>query len=343
MALKKNKKPSTDTFCLGVNFKVKDLNMVPLAGCDATEEVITICGYANFAGSCVDEASTFMDRVGDIVVPDGIDLTNYKKSPIILFQHDRETVIGKAVELTKRVDGLYVTAEVHAGACEEETFYAIKNGLYTSFSIGFRTRKAEYKTVGDKEIFFITNSELLEISVVSIPACTDSTFNVVKSFEGNIYAGDLDHSPQNIPAKNAEYKHEGDRTLKILFRDSLTSDQVKEFETLGLAGKLDEPVEVDTKLYVDAKYATLKAVIDGLTETVATLTKSAEAEAETTTEEALPTAEEVAAAAAEAIAAEEVAAAAVEAAVEEEKAANVEAVKALSESFATLKALVEEK
>jgi len=329
-------KRQSDTFRLGVNFAIKSMDNAPVMGTDETEEVITIEGYANFSGTCVDESTTMMDRVGDIVVPSGIEITNYKKSPVILFQHDRDNVIGKAVTITQKPDGLFVKAEIHAGACEHEIFYAIKNGLFTSFSIGFRTKKAEWKPVGDTEVFFITKSELLEVSVVSIPCNTDSTFSLVKSFEGNFYAGDVDFTPKSAPTADETTTCAGDNTMRIKLRDMLPEDKVKELEGLGLAETLDEFREVDTKSFIEALVhkqvaAAVKEAMDAFS---AEQTKTDEPVSEEAVEPEQP---------AEETASEEDSEAKEDAENEVvDKEDDVEAIKSLTDAIATLKAVVAE-
>lgn len=340
MAIKRNGKKSAgfqpEAFRLGINFKIKDTSTMPMANVDASmpeevEEVITIEGYANFSGACVDESTTMMDRVGDVVVPSGINIDNYQKSPVILFQHDREYVIGKAVVVTKKLDGLYVTAEIHSGACEEEDFYAIKNGLYTSFSIGFRTKSASWKPIGDTEVYFIDKSELLEISIVSIPCNTDSTFQVVKSFEGNFYAGDVNFTPTPTQPVGSNKTIDGENVMKIALRDMLSEEKVKELEALGLGASLDALQDVDTKSFIESlvakQFAVLKEEIEVL---ITEKTKAAEPAAEEEAASAQPT--EEAAAKGEGEANED--------AVPEVKEEDVAAVKSLSDAVASLKALV---
>lgn len=338
MAVKKNKSKNAefnpDAFRLGVNFAIKSMNDQPMGGEGETEEVITIEGCANFSGNVVSESSTFIDRVGDVVVPDGIDVTNYKKSPIILFQHDRTQVIGKAIDITKKSDGLYVTAEIHAGACDDEVFYAIKNGLYTSFSIGFRTRKAEWKTIGDTEVFFITQSELLETSIVSIPCNTDSTFSVVKSFDGNIYSNDVDYAAlSQEDSKNKSLNVDGDEYMKVKLRDTLSADMVKAMEEKGLTKMLDEAVEVDTKTFIEDLVAS--TVTAEVAKAIEAYKQSLVPVEEEKTQEQIE-AEEKALADAQALAAQEEEAAAVEAKLQSEATA----FKSLSDEIANLKALV---
>lgn len=136
-----------------------------------TIESIFIEGYAN---ACV------TDRSGDVITQDAWNkgLENYLKNPIVLAHHEHDEPIGRVVD--HRVDsrGLWVKARISAAA--EDTFNLIKDGILTTFSVGFMIKDAMYDAVTD--LFVIKELELLEISVVSVPCNQDSTFNLSKSF-----------------------------------------------------------------------------------------------------------------------------------------------------------------
>ena len=137
------------------------------------DEVLQIEGFAN---------TTTVDRVGDIILEEawtkgGLD--NYLKNPIILAYHNHSRPIGKMVDYSVNNKGLKVTAEILKSA--GEVYSLIKSGVLKTFSVGFRTREADYDT--DTDLFVIKDLELMEVSVVSIPANADSIFSVKKSFE----------------------------------------------------------------------------------------------------------------------------------------------------------------
>jgi len=128
-------------------------------------------------------STTTMDRVGDIIQADAWTktggLTNYKKNPIVLFNHQYSKPIGKAVDLHVSPEGLYIKAKISKASGDIGEL--IKDGVLGAFSVGFRIKDAEYddKTEG----FIIKDAELFEISVVSIPANQEAVFSLAKSFE----------------------------------------------------------------------------------------------------------------------------------------------------------------
>ena len=140
---------------------------------DDEEEKIVVEGFAN---------TTTIDRVGDIILEEawtkgGLD--NYLKNPIILAYHRHDEPIGIMVDYAVNNKGLKVTAEILKAS--GKVFSLIKSGVLKAFSVGFRVKDADYDSAAD--LFVIKDLELMEISVVSIPANADSTFSVRKSFE----------------------------------------------------------------------------------------------------------------------------------------------------------------
>lgn len=123
-----------------------------------------------------------IDRTGDRILLEGINIDNFKKNPIIYFNHSsaytygddiKSKVIGKAVKIEKK-DGKLIIEIVFDEGDEEaaEIKRKCEGGFLNAVSIGFRP------LVSDDTIAFlpgqkyatITQAELLEISIVEIPA-----------------------------------------------------------------------------------------------------------------------------------------------------------------------------
>lgn len=138
---------------------------------------LKITGYASTSDT---------DRVGDIILASawttngGLD--NYNKNPIILFNHDYDDPIGKAVDLQVDSRGLKITAIISKSA-GDNTWGLINDGVLTTFSVGFMVKDAMYNEINDG--FIIKDAELLEISVVSVPCNQEAVFNISKSLKPN--------------------------------------------------------------------------------------------------------------------------------------------------------------
>lgn len=163
---------SNKQFSLVSDFKVKELG--------EDDDAIVIEGYAN---------TTTQDRHGDVVLQEAWakgGMENYMSNPIVLAFHDHTKPIGIVSEHSIDDKGLKVVAKVFKSA--GNTYEFIKQGILKTFSVGFRVKDIDYHE--DTDVFFIKDLELLEISVVSVPANAGSIFSVKKAFDTeDDYAG----------------------------------------------------------------------------------------------------------------------------------------------------------
>ena len=121
------------------------------------------------------------DRMGDVIRQDGWQLDAYQKNPIVLFGHDHSQPIGRAHNV-KVVNGA-LTADFEFAPEEVNPFAAqvgrmVEAQFLKAVSVGFRP--LEYKPMKSGGLEF-TKSELLEISVVSVPANAEA-LSFAKSF-----------------------------------------------------------------------------------------------------------------------------------------------------------------
>jgi HK97 family phage prohead protease/HK97 family phage major capsid protein len=157
------------------NKEVKVTSLFTVKASDSDDDVIVIEGVAN---------STSKDRGGDVIKEEawgkgGLD--NFKANPVLLAFHDHRQPIGNVTELSVTEKGLSVVAEVMNTS--DNVFKMIKKGVLKAFSVGFIIKDAEYDS--EKDIFFIKDLELLELSVVSVGMNQDSLFSIRKSFESD--------------------------------------------------------------------------------------------------------------------------------------------------------------
>lgn len=132
------------------------------------------------------------DRYGDVVVIEGIDTTSFMKNPLLLKGHDAwgTDPIGKVIFLEKRdtLDGkqLYFRAKLDKeDPIAVKLYQKIKKGISLGVSIGFIPKDFERLNEDSGYGYKITQSELLEISLVTIPANQNSVVTSVKSFINN--------------------------------------------------------------------------------------------------------------------------------------------------------------
>ena len=204
-------------------------------------DVLKIKGYAN---------TTSKDRVGDIIresawLKGGLD--NYLKNPIILAYHNHSKPIGTTVDYSVSSKGLEVVAEISSAA--GEVYNLIKDGVLKTFSVGFSIKDAEYDK--EDEIFYIKDLELLEISVVSVPANQDSTFSIAKAL-GDDYA---DFKKEYIESEEIETNVDNspEASNETILKENLDMDKLEEL-TLKM-----EALEKAAADKVAADKATIKA------------------------------------------------------------------------------------
>lgn len=116
-----------------------------------------------------------VDRDGEIIIVKGIDLKNFKRNPLILFSHDRSGLpIGKAVNVKKTQDGeMHVKvqfAEPEVYGFADTVYKLVKGGYLNAVSIGFIPDFNAIRRDEKTGARIYDKTELLEISVVALPA-----------------------------------------------------------------------------------------------------------------------------------------------------------------------------
>ena len=122
-----------------------------------------------------------IDRGNDLIPPDAWgDLKNFQSNGIILFNHDRNNPIGRAVKVEKRDDGLFVKAKISDSDHPEVSRIRdlVKDGVLKTFSVGFDPKRMDEEDIDGKKVNVIKDAELLEISIVSLPMAERSLFEV---------------------------------------------------------------------------------------------------------------------------------------------------------------------
>jgi HK97 family phage prohead protease len=128
-------------------------------------------------------SSATPDRYGDIIDQKGWILENYKKNPVVLLNHDSNQLpIGKG-NVYLRDDKLVIDVEFDSedGRAAEVERKA-KKGFMNAVSVGFRPLESksrselpeDNKYYGQRGMYY-SKAELLEVSIVTIPANGEAT------------------------------------------------------------------------------------------------------------------------------------------------------------------------
>jgi HK97 family phage prohead protease len=122
-----------------------------------------------------------IDRVKDVMVPEGCVLDSYKNNPIFLFNHDPAMPIGNATVAIKngRVEALVDFAPKGISAKADECCALYKAGVLRAVSVGFQPIEAEPIKDGGMRY---NKWALMELSGVAVPA-NPNAITVERSLE----------------------------------------------------------------------------------------------------------------------------------------------------------------
>lgn len=127
-----------------------------------------------------------VDRAGDIIDPNGIDFTAYRKNPVILYQHDHDEPIARCTEIgvvDGKVEALVQFPDAGAAEKSDEVYNLIKAGVLNAISIGFIP--LESVSIDPKDSWGAkryTKCEMLEASIVSVP-CNSNALIIERTID----------------------------------------------------------------------------------------------------------------------------------------------------------------
>lgn len=180
-------------------------------------------------------------------------LENYLKNPVVLAYHDYSQPVGRVMEHKTDSKGLWIKARISSAA--EDVYKLVKDGVMTAFSIGFRVLDAEYNP--SAEVFLIKEVELLEISVVPVPANQNTTFSLSKAFDSaEDYASYKKlFAPVASQSKETESSSSADGTIKKEFKMNPEQIEAMMAEAAAKAAKqaLEQADQARAKAEADAK------------------------------------------------------------------------------------------
>lgn len=146
---------------------------------------LVIEGFANAAT---------VDRAKEKIEPTGWNLDNYKKNPVVLFDHGMDPSfgsmpVGQTVAAEAKPEGLYTKIQLSNSKTEKITAIRdlVGEGILKTFSVGFNPTEIDVvKSDNGDEVGLIKGAELIEVSIVPVPMNQDSTFAVMsKKFTSN--------------------------------------------------------------------------------------------------------------------------------------------------------------
>jgi HK97 family phage prohead protease len=194
------------------------------------------------------------DRMGDVIDPNGWSLANFRNNPIALFSHSSSLPIGVwknvRVEGGKLLGELEMLPEGRSPRVDEIRAF-VETGMLRAVSVGFRPIAYEPLPSSKNGGVRYTSSELLECSVVSIPANPNAlqvarSLNLSSEAQGLIFGKSADEI-ESIVRRGAP----GETAAKSLPRKSnpmtTLSERIEAAQTeiVTLKGQLTEQLKGD--------------------------------------------------------------------------------------------------
>jgi HK97 family phage major capsid protein/HK97 family phage prohead protease len=221
------------------------------------------------------------DRLGDIVEPMGI---KFKNPTPLLWQHRSSEPVGTVTFKKPTEEGMEFEARLptveEPGNLKDridEAWQSIKLGLVRAVSIGFRA--IEMSFMDDGGVRFL-RSEVLELSLVTIPANASATIATIKSIDAELLAASGQEQPGLPAASGQTAKPPGDTgkvkliTPKEAKMAKTVAEQISAFEATR-AAKAARMNELMTKAAEDGstlaeaeseEYDTLEAEVKKIDE-----------------------------------------------------------------------------
>lgn len=148
-----------------------------------------------------------VDRQGDSIDQSGWELDNYLKNPVILFAHNyAELPIAKTVNIEKTESGLVIDivfASEDANPKAQQVKKLVDEGILNTTSVGFIQKERNGN--------IITRAELLEVSIVPVPANQDALRLAMKGLDDSLVK-DIEDALALPPEEPEEYVDEEEKT-----------------------------------------------------------------------------------------------------------------------------------
>lgn len=187
------------------------------------------------------------DRHNESLDPSGVDLSHYKKNPIVLWAHDYSLPpIGKSLWVKRDGEGILAKVKFASTEFAQEIFQLYKEGFMKAFSVGFIPKEMEEGDGKKTPRMTYRKWEMLEYSAVPVPANPEAlTLAIQKgilkteSIKTSMEKGVEDEPEETWEIETKEVKKEESQPLKSeesshVFDDLMAENSFLELENEAL-------------------------------------------------------------------------------------------------------------
>ena len=155
-----------------------------------------------------------VDRENDTIALDGWDLAAFRRNPVVLWGHDAQRLpLGRAFDVGAEGGSLMASVEFipedlpEGGAFAASVYRLAQLGFIAATSVGFRPLKWDYTTDKDRgaDDWFpgidFEQQELVELSIVTVPANPEALIEMPGPGEGTAVAGETAFNEEQARAR----------------------------------------------------------------------------------------------------------------------------------------------
>lgn len=175
-----------------------------------------------------------VDSYGDVIAPGAFAQTLAKHladetRPLMFLNHAAASIpVGVWTELSEDGYGLKVKGQLIDTADGRDVYTALKAGALNGLSIGFRPVEFQMRAKPEDPRRTLKSVELVEVSVVTLPANAKARIQAVKSMdEEPMTTRDLEHLLRDLGCSKTEAK-----TIASRFEPKADEAKAREFEAL---------------------------------------------------------------------------------------------------------------
>lgn len=205
-----------------------------------------------------------IDRVGEIILPKAYrsSMKRVRSGAVKILREHVPPGVGRTSAGTIDDHGLYIKARIGSGTIrKEETWNDVLDGTLDAFSVGFRSLADEIRDVDGKPVRVITELDLYEISLVTIPANIGATASVAK---GIVYGVDTFSRKGGlwIPTRLEDSREPEARPSFLSAQESDEDEREIDVEEYALAIKTVE--EIESRFAIDVETLEVTSAVEQL-------------------------------------------------------------------------------
>ena len=188
-----------------------------------------------------------VDRYREVLDPEGMDATNFKKNPVVLWAHNYDLPpIGKALWTKRDGDGVISKVKFADTDFAQEIFSLYKGGFLKAFSVGFIPKETENAKDEDynnpkKPRRTYKSWELLEYSAVPVPANPDAVSLAIQ--RGVLKTKSIQELLEHADTEK-EFKSEDVKSITVIPLEDLMAENEQQKKTIESLTKENDKLRI---------------------------------------------------------------------------------------------------